>query len=110
MTNDFNNGAWWGWNGGECPVHPKTIVDALTKIITLDESVAGSIGGWERPHCNPIVAFRVVKEHREPRDWWAVGKHLHDTPEEAVAFRARVAEAAGPHHLDTPIIQVREVL
>ena len=29
MTNTYNDGKWHGWNGGECPVHPKTVVDYL---------------------------------------------------------------------------------
>ena len=28
MTN-YNDGKWHGWNGGECPVHPKSMVDAV---------------------------------------------------------------------------------
>ena len=68
MTN-YNDGKWHGWNGGECPVHPKTVVEVLFG----DGSGAGekenaSSFGWM---VHPIpVAFRVVKEHKEPREFW----------------------------------------
>ena len=68
MTN-YNYGKWHGWNGGECPVHPKTVVEVLFG----DGSGAGekenaSSFGWM---VHPIpVAFRVVKEHKEPREFW----------------------------------------
>lgn len=28
MTVDYNDGKIHGWNGGECPVHPETVVMA----------------------------------------------------------------------------------
>lgn len=87
MTN-YNDDKWHGWNGGECPVHPKTIVDAVTTLVALPASVAGAIGGWEADHSNPIVAFRVVKEYREPREWWCVGEHMHTTFDAAARFLA----------------------
>lgn len=110
MTN-YNDGKWHGWDGGECPVHPKTVVDAMTMLVWLPCSVASSIGGWEMPHDNPIIAFRVVKEYREPRECWAVGKHMHDSLAKAEEFRAQV-DAANPGrgHLATPITHWREVV
>ena len=30
MTN-YNDGRWHGWNGGECPVHPETVVVVVTE-------------------------------------------------------------------------------
>lgn len=64
------DGLWLGWNGGECPTNPYTVVEIVT--------TAGSGEGyantfvWNKPdHLgNMIVAYRVVKEHREPREFW----------------------------------------
>lgn len=71
MTN-YNDGNWWGWNGGECPVHPKTRVevvyyeDAIPDPVWLDQDAAGDFN-WQS---DTIIAFRVTREHREPREWW----------------------------------------
>jgi len=77
MTNiNYNDGNWHGWNGGECPVHPETEIDAM-----YDDGmrVSGKAGGkkyvgwtWEG-NGSKVIAFRVVKEYREPqkpREWW----------------------------------------
>lgn len=64
---DYNDGKWHGWNGGECPVHG----DSHVEYVTLNEpgiSDAGSLD-WNT-EILPIIAFRVVKRHREPRELW----------------------------------------
>tara|TARA_R110000851_G_scaffold26879_3_gene75794 strand:+ start:198 stop:680 length:483 start_codon:yes stop_codon:yes gene_type:complete len=62
-------GKWIGWNGGESPVHPKTIV----------EVVGGFDGVWEttaheaRVEWSNVVAYRVIKEYvkpPKPREFW----------------------------------------
>jgi len=71
MTN-YNDGNWHGWIGGECPVHPKSLVEWV-HVCELDEwslgvqekMEAGQLGFSEE-----IIAFRVVKEYREPREFW----------------------------------------
>lgn len=78
---DYNDGSWHGWNGGECPVHPETMVE-----VALENGIAsGRATGWDwDSESDPIVAFRVVKEHQEPREFYlnihsmnAVTKHDH---------------------------------
>ena len=70
---DYNDGKWHGWNGGECPVHPKSQVDAVcTSIVPSGYGratwkTAGEIN-WAAGIPSEVVAFRVVKEHREPRE------------------------------------------
>ena len=68
MTN-YNDGKWHGWNGGECPVHPETLVNA--KFSCGTECDGYRAGPWDWGD-NPtkIVAFRVVKEYKGPREWW----------------------------------------
>ena len=108
---DYNDGKWHGWNGGECPVHQASLVDIVTEGgIAFPESYAGSIGGWERGHPNPIVAFRVIKPYTEPREWWTVGLRMFETPEEARKFLDDLGDAYPYKGYDKqPIIHVREV-
>lgn len=68
MTN-YNDGAWHGWNGGECPVHPKSMVEAAgyegaRKSTTAFINYTSGLFPWD----NFRGAFRVVKEYREPKD------------------------------------------
>jgi len=69
MTN-YNDGKWHGWNGGECPVHPKTRVE-VSGIGWVDEDVADDFD-WEEGAGHPMVAFRVTKEYKEPRVLWSL--------------------------------------
>jgi hypothetical protein len=66
---DYNDGKWHGWNGGECPVHPKTVVRYVgTTGVGRDASPAKIIN-W--PKLNG--AFRVVTPYVEPpkpREFW----------------------------------------
>lgn len=80
MTN-YNDGNWHGWNGGECPVHPETLIEARYETSANSaEFDAAQIKAKDRaPGCwqhragfNGIIAFRVVKEHREPVEAWFV--------------------------------------
>ena len=71
MTN-YNDGKWHGWNGGECPVHPQTFVEVQHKIRSTGFAVSYRWGIDVDVHDGPsaIIAFRVIKEHREPREFW----------------------------------------
>lgn len=70
MTN-YNDGKWHGWNGGECPVHPKSEVEAVWHdpnfgSVGIRKGLAHG-GAWY----NQILKFRVIKEYKEPREFWA---------------------------------------
>jgi hypothetical protein len=57
------------------------------------------------------LTYRVKPQPPKPREWWAVGKHLHDNVEEARSFRIACADLSGDQsHLTSPIVRVREVL
>ena len=117
MTEDYNSGKWIGWHGGERPVHPNTVVEYITATDGpfRRESAYGEVEAlrlsWVYDDEWIVVAFRVVKEYREPRECWAVGNHMRDSLADAEAFRARV-DAANPGHgrVDTPITHWREVV
>jgi len=92
---EYKENVWYGWNGGECPVHPRTVVEIATsgKRGGTGEDYASEFK-WDGSDYlgNPIVAFRVVKEYRQPREWWAaIYNHTGDigspykTEAEAVA-------------------------
>lgn len=74
MAVNYNDGKWHGWNGGECPVHPETVVEVATETLRPFKMEARSIN-WKHsndPNLNKIIAFRVVKEHKEPREFQVV--------------------------------------
>lgn len=107
MTN-YNGGQWHIWNGGECPVHPETVVQVQMENETREQVKAESpssyhcarewIWGWDDCNGSNIIAFRVIKEHKEPREFWV----CHDE-----VFGSRVmAENWGAGE----IIHVKEVL
>ena len=88
---NYNDGLWHGWNGGECPVHPKTVVDAvwhdpLRSTAGLFVAREASQENSPRIAWSHVVKFRVIREHREPKVWWRVGKHLHETEDDAQEF------------------------
>lgn len=73
---DYNDGNWHGWNGGECPVHPKSVVEAvwhdphneaagMTGPRPAGDQEVGPSLAWAH-----VVKFRVIKQHREPREVW----------------------------------------
>ena len=67
---DYNDGKWHGWNGGECPVHPETIVTCrLQDEASIHDGAMDAAKGWEfedpTDPCS-VIAFRVVRQHKEP--------------------------------------------
>ena len=67
MTN-YNDGNWHGWNGGECPVHPESVVDV--KFNDGEEYIGHHAEDWDW-HSNEakIIAFCVTKPYVEPREF-----------------------------------------
>jgi hypothetical protein len=93
---DYNDGNWHGWNGGDCPVHPSTVVE-----------VTWSDGDkWTGDAClnvwNVVQLFRVVKKHKEPREYWV----SRLTSIAYISYREALYEGCHPEFLD----HVKEVL
>ena len=68
----YETGVWYGWNGGECPVHPESLVEAVWTACggaALSEQREARNFAWGA-NASKIIAFRFVKEYREPREWW----------------------------------------
>ena len=66
---DYNDGNWHGWNGGECPVHPKSKVQ-VADYNGISPIIYAADLNWEPITENKIAAFRVVKKFEEPKVIW----------------------------------------
>jgi hypothetical protein len=112
---DYNDGEWHIWKGGECPVHPESVVEIRLRVagegFDGQERQASELV-WVHDHDSEvdIICFRVVKAHREPRVWWVneydgedVGPWLYDTKTEA-------AEATDFRRRLTRVFKVQEVI
>lgn len=64
---DYNDGKWHGWNGGSCPVHPKSEVQVATRDGIFSRSAEN--WAWDCKYI-PTIAFRVVKKFEEPKVIW----------------------------------------
>ena len=68
---DLNDGKWHGWNGGDCPVHPNSVVEIVytrmngTKQEAIYASSCGTNVEWENCGYCDIVAFRVTEPYTE---------------------------------------------
>ena len=80
--NKYDEGVWYNWSGGPCPVHSQSIVEALWinpegNYVKVGPQIAFTIS-WNGKHQNrrddPVSAFRIVKAYRAPREIW-VGIH-----------------------------------
>jgi hypothetical protein len=70
---DYNDGKWYGWNGGECPVHPQSVVDIVYVnahgITHGPERRMAMLNDWNPIHSGYTVAFRVVTPYVEPVEY-----------------------------------------
>ena len=67
---EYVTGQIYGWNGGECPVHPETKVELWFRggVWTRDDA---GVCSWK--HCNStgdIVCFQVITPYDEPKVIW----------------------------------------
>jgi hypothetical protein len=109
MTDTYDKeNHWYGWNGGECPVHPETLVDTVDDCGEMWIGKAGT-ADWQHkddPDFQNIIAFRITKLYREPRkarEWWAI--------EYADGSFGQMYPYPGKSNLPTSkVVHVREVL
>ena len=85
---EYNNGQIWGWNGGDCPVHPETLVKTWRRLGGCEPNLPAKKMEWGHlKHCGDIIAFQVVKVHTEPKVIWvneyADGVHIAFETKEA---------------------------
>lgn len=68
MPTEYETGVWYGWNGGKCPVHPKSMVAIVTRF---GEKEARNAETWVwDSESSPIRAFRVVKPYVPSLEVW----------------------------------------
>ena len=63
-------GPWIGWNGGECPVHPDTVVEYAfigQAGVDMDRECAGRMD-WSDSF-EPIIAYYVIKEPQKAAEY-----------------------------------------
>ncbi len=107
LTN-YNDGKIHGWNGGECPVHPNTLVKVFYKGILSNLDYKANNLSWK--HFNgtgDIVAFQVVKEYKEPLVVWA---NMYDNGFGYVYKSEEEANDAALHNIDRRAVKFIEVL
>ena len=94
---------WYPWTGGKCPVH------RFTKVVCKFDDGAERSGRaelWDWKEGAGIVAFEVVEEYKEPREWWVLLSHFKGVSSELCETK----EQAEDNMADTnELIKVREV-
>ena len=106
---DYNDGKVHGWNGGDCPVHSQTLIKVFYRGIlsNLDYKAKnvywGHCGG-----CGDIVAFQVVKEHKEPMVIWVNMYNSGLKPVYENEKSARLGAALGVERVAVKFIEVQE--
>lgn len=72
---DYNDGKWHSWNGGECPVHPESVIDYVwhdTNQCVAEGGKSGVTTGRRARRSvawGQVIRFRVVKAYREPEKY-----------------------------------------
>lgn len=101
---NYSDANWYGWNGGECPVHPETMVEVTSG--SCQTSGKASDFTWHHNCYGPIIAFRVIKEHREPRE----PRDLWLTMCPVDGYKVRFREPDERHPYAAHAFKVREVI
>ena len=70
---EYVTGQIYGWNGGECPVHPKTVVEVWLRngVGAVLVKVAEDCWSWGHSgEGGDIVCFQVITPYAEPKVLW----------------------------------------
>lgn len=71
---EYEVGKWYGWNGGECPVHPDTVVE----VEFGERSVASACRFmWDHTGIKDIIAFRIIKPYVEQKKEYTIDPRKH---------------------------------
>lgn len=71
-------GPWIGWMGNACPLHLETIIEAVTLncrtwISSYYNGPAHGVLWWDSKNSSDVVvAYRIIKEYKEPRELYIV--------------------------------------
>ena len=67
VKSNYNDGKFHGWNGGQCPVHPESVVEVM--FWDGEKSSYNDKAGnwhWGGQGDSTIIAFRVITPYVEP--------------------------------------------
>ena len=68
---EYVTGQFYGWNGGECPVHPETVVEVWFRGQSSQSALKASYLEWEHGNSTgDIVCFKVITPYVEPKVIW----------------------------------------
>ena len=69
---EYKTGKIYGWNGGECPVHPETEVNVWFRGQSCQSTLKATYLEWEHDgnSTGDIVCFQVVTPYAEPKVIW----------------------------------------
>ena len=60
-----------GWNGGECPVHPLSLVDTWLRGGGCGNRIAAGVTYWGHTgKAWDIIAYRTVEPYAELKTFW----------------------------------------
>lgn len=108
MTN-YNDGQIHGWNGGECPVHPETVVKYWLRDHrpSSEPQDANTLSWSHKDKSWDIIAFQVVKAYVEPKVIW-----VNEYADGPVAFNteryARRSAAPSATRIAVKYVEVKE--
>lgn len=71
---DYNDGNWHFWNGGECPVHPESMIDMVWPSFmgvqgSFREERKAKNFSWNVGGASQPMMFRVTKPYRGPETY-----------------------------------------
>lgn len=72
---EYVTSKFYGWNGGECPVHPETVVEVWFRGQSYQPALKATYLEWEHGNSTgDIIAFQVITPCVEPKVIW-VNEH-----------------------------------
>jgi hypothetical protein len=95
MIDKCETGVIYGWNGGDCPVHPETKVRTWRRNLGSSICCKAKDTPWLHTYADgDVIAFQVVKAYVEPKVIWvneyADGQYgAHNTKEKAERYHSR---------------------
>ena len=70
MTHKYEEGKWYMWGGGECPLHPEDKVEVkvfnTSTGITESYSVSTVPKTWSHKYSSRVFAFKITKKYVPP--------------------------------------------
>lgn len=94
---DYVTGQIYGWNGGECPVHPETKLKIWIRN-SVGYQLCNAVDHWwdHSNHDGDIIAFQVITPYAEPKVIYV--NEYYDGSGAAYPSEERAKRADGGYH------------